>query len=134
MIFLAFFCQLRQISAKAKTLENAVLTKVPAFSRVFALHKKIGVTGFEPATSRPPAVRSSQTEPYPATFRIIPVSVLCCKYKMQELPISYVRQFLHFFLKYLKDHCILSVHRLSHGPALSWPALYRAVHLPDRSC
>ena len=29
------------------------------------LHKKIGVTGFEPATSRPPAVRSNQTEPYP---------------------------------------------------------------------
>ena len=27
--------------------------------------KKIGATGFEPATSRPPAVRSSQTEPYP---------------------------------------------------------------------
>ena len=27
--------------------------------------KKIGVTGFEPATSRPPAVRSSQAEPYP---------------------------------------------------------------------
>ena len=26
---------------------------------------EIGVTGFEPATSRPPAVRSSQTEPYP---------------------------------------------------------------------
>ena len=26
----------------------------------------IGVTGFEPATSRPPAVRSDQTEPYPA--------------------------------------------------------------------
>ena len=28
-------------------------------------NEKIGVTGFEPATSRPPAVRSSQTEPYP---------------------------------------------------------------------
>ncbi len=27
--------------------------------------QKIGVTGFEPATSRPPAVRSNQTEPYP---------------------------------------------------------------------
>ena len=26
---------------------------------------RIGVTGFEPATSRPPAVRSNQTEPYP---------------------------------------------------------------------
>ena len=25
----------------------------------------VGVTGFEPATSRPPAVRSNQTEPYP---------------------------------------------------------------------
>ena len=25
----------------------------------------VGVTGFEPATSRPPAERSSQTEPYP---------------------------------------------------------------------
>ena len=25
----------------------------------------IGVTGFEPATSRPPAVRSNQAEPYP---------------------------------------------------------------------
>ena len=28
---------------------------------------KIGVTGFEPATSRPPAVRSNQTEPHPAS-------------------------------------------------------------------
>ena len=26
----------------------------------------VGVTGFEPATSRPPAVRSNQTEPHPA--------------------------------------------------------------------
>ena len=34
-------------------------------------NKKIGVTGFEPATSRPPAVRSNQTEPYPDTFIII---------------------------------------------------------------
>ena len=30
--------------------------------------ESIGVTGFEPATSRPPAVRSSQTEPYPETL------------------------------------------------------------------
>ena len=27
--------------------------------------RRIGVTGFEPATSRPPAVRSSQAEPHP---------------------------------------------------------------------
>ena len=32
---------------------------------------KIGVTGFEPATSRPPAVRSNQTEPHPADLNII---------------------------------------------------------------
>ena len=43
----------------------------PANCYVFAgnisknMHQKIGVTGFEPATSRPPAVRSNQTEPYP---------------------------------------------------------------------
>ena len=34
--------------------------------------RKIGVTGFEPATSRPPAVRSSQAEPYPEYFSSIP--------------------------------------------------------------
>ena len=28
----------------------------------------IGVTGFEPAISRPPAVRSNQTEPYPVVY------------------------------------------------------------------
>jgi hypothetical protein len=33
-------------------------------------NKKIGVTGFEPATSRPPAVRSSQAEPYPEFFSL----------------------------------------------------------------
>lgn len=27
--------------------------------------EKIGATGFEPATSRPPAVHSNQTEPHP---------------------------------------------------------------------
>ena len=32
----------------------------------FRLYPLIGVTGFEPATSRPPAVRSDQTKPYPA--------------------------------------------------------------------
>ena len=31
----------------------------------------VGVTGFEPATSRPPAVRSNQTEPHPDDLTII---------------------------------------------------------------
>lgn len=35
--------------------------------RTLIFQEKIGVTGFEPATSRPPAVRSSQAEPYPVT-------------------------------------------------------------------
>ena len=36
-----------------------------------SLYNKIGVTGFEPATSRPPAARSNQTEPYPDNGSII---------------------------------------------------------------
>ena len=44
--------------------QTGILQRTPAILSDF-LHKKIGVTRFELATSRPPAVRSSQTEPYP---------------------------------------------------------------------
>lgn len=45
------------------------------YTRIFAETVKvvysIGVTGFEPAASRPPAVRSNQTEPHPDNVFII---------------------------------------------------------------
>ncbi len=52
---------------KYKNAGMPILQGFPAFRYFF----KIGVTGFEPATSRPPAVRSNQTEPYPGT------SIIC---------------------------------------------------------
>lgn len=45
---------------------------IAGFSPVgFRCFRKIGVTGFEPATSRPPAARSNQAEPYPDNGSII---------------------------------------------------------------
>ena len=58
-----------------KPLKTLVL-RIQHFQGLSYLHKKIGVTGFEPATSRPPAVRSSQTEPYPASKHKIFISCL----------------------------------------------------------
>ena len=43
----------------------------------FRLYPLIGVTGFEPATSRPPAVRSDQAEPYPEV--LFHYSIKCFK-------------------------------------------------------
>ena len=44
--------------------------------------------------------------------------------------------FILFFYKirYLIIQRILLMHRLCHVQVLSWQVLYRAVHLPDRSC
>ena len=42
--------------------------------------QKIGITGFEPATSRPPAVRSDQTEPYPVNHMHYHMILYCSTY------------------------------------------------------
>lgn len=39
----------------------------------------VGMTGFEPATSRPPAVRSSQTEPHSEIIHNYNIRMAICK-------------------------------------------------------
>jgi hypothetical protein len=40
----------------------------------------VGVTGFEPATSRPPAVRASQLRHTPMNIAILPYNSICCEH------------------------------------------------------
>ena len=52
----------RRVSERDRLSPKKIIAGTRRFRRF------IGVTGFEPATSRPPAVRSNQTEPYPDTY------------------------------------------------------------------
>ena len=35
----------------------------------------VGMTGFEPATSRPPAVYANRTAPHPANYKVAPPGI-----------------------------------------------------------